>query len=209
MIVVCPKCAAQNRIAHILRSDGAYRCGRCKHGLDLILAKSAIRADHSVEQHASSGRSARFGLPALSILALIIKHRIVVPVATFFALILWAGLLVGPTTCSDGWNSSSIGTQGACSWHGGVGTNWSAVLATAISFAVAFALWMFLERAARNGIACSECGYPLRLRVAKRGRHKGRQFWGCSRYPSCKGKRPLTSKEEAENRERCCTNSTF
>src|SRR5580692_6768650 len=93
MIVVCPKCAAQNRIAHIPRSDGAYRCGRCKHGLHLILAKSAIRADHSVEQHASGVPSVRFGPPALWILAL--THRIVVAVATFFVLILSAALLVG------------------------------------------------------------------------------------------------------------------
>jgi hypothetical protein len=26
----------------------------------------------------------------------------------------------GPARCADGWNSPSIGKQGACSWHGGV-----------------------------------------------------------------------------------------
>jgi hypothetical protein len=30
-------------------------------------------------------------------------------------------IVVGPVTCSDGWHSYSIGKQGACSWHGGVG----------------------------------------------------------------------------------------
>ena len=27
---------------------------------------------------------------------------------------------LGPLKCADGWMSPSIGSQGACSWHGGV-----------------------------------------------------------------------------------------
>ncbi len=35
--------------------------------------------------------------------------------------------------------------------------------------------------------SCPECGAPMRLRVARRGLNAGSSFWGCSRYPSCKG----------------------
>ena len=38
--------------------------------------------------------------------------------------------------------------------------------------------------------ACPLCGSPMVLRVAKRGRTSGREFWGCIRYPACKGTRP-------------------
>ena len=34
---------------------------------------------------------------------------------------------------------------------------------------------------------CPQCGKPMVLRTAKSGRHAGRQFWGCSAYPDCKG----------------------
>lgn len=37
---------------------------------------------------------------------------------------------------------------------------------------------------------CPQCGSPMRRRVAKRGRNAGGTFWGCSRYPTCKGTRP-------------------
>lgn len=38
---------------------------------------------------------------------------------------------------------------------------------------------------------CPRCGKPMVLRTAKTGRHAGRQFWGCSAYPTCKGATPL------------------
>lgn len=34
---------------------------------------------------------------------------------------------------------------------------------------------------------CPLCGKPMVLRTAKKGRNEGRQFWGCSDYPDCKG----------------------
>lgn len=34
---------------------------------------------------------------------------------------------------------------------------------------------------------CPKCGSPMVLRTAKRGRYAGQEFWGCSRYPKCKG----------------------
>ena len=35
--------------------------------------------------------------------------------------------------------------------------------------------------------ACTQCGKPMVLRTAKTGKNAGKQFWGCSGYPDCKG----------------------
>lgn len=34
---------------------------------------------------------------------------------------------------------------------------------------------------------CPKCGNPMVLRTSKIGRNSGKQFWGCSNYPDCKG----------------------
>lgn len=34
---------------------------------------------------------------------------------------------------------------------------------------------------------CPQCGKPMALRTAKTGQYAGRQFWGCTAYPECKG----------------------
>jgi four helix bundle suffix protein len=34
---------------------------------------------------------------------------------------------------------------------------------------------------------CPQCGKAMVLRTAKTGKHAGKQFWGCSGYPECKG----------------------
>ncbi len=34
---------------------------------------------------------------------------------------------------------------------------------------------------------CPRCGRPMALRTARAGRNAGRQFWGCTAYPECKG----------------------
>jgi len=34
---------------------------------------------------------------------------------------------------------------------------------------------------------CPQCGSLMVLRTAKTGKHAGRQFWGCTAYPDCKG----------------------
>ncbi|WP_352816272.1 topoisomerase DNA-binding C4 zinc finger domain-containing protein [Mesorhizobium sp. M0435] len=34
-------------------------------------------------------------------------------------------------------------------------------------------------------LQCPQCAAPMKLRTAKQGRFAGRQFWGCSRFPSC------------------------
>jgi restriction system protein len=35
--------------------------------------------------------------------------------------------------------------------------------------------------------ACPACGSAMVLRAAKSGKNAGKQFWGCSSYPGCKG----------------------
>ncbi len=35
--------------------------------------------------------------------------------------------------------------------------------------------------------SCPKCGKPTVLRTAKSGKTAGRQFWGCTGYPDCKG----------------------
>jgi restriction system protein len=39
--------------------------------------------------------------------------------------------------------------------------------------------------------ACPLCAAPLVVRTAHRGEVAGTQFWGCSRYPDCRGSRKL------------------
>jgi len=38
--------------------------------------------------------------------------------------------------------------------------------------------------------ACPVCGADMQERKATRGAHAGQLFWGCSRYPKCRGTRP-------------------
>jgi four helix bundle suffix protein len=35
--------------------------------------------------------------------------------------------------------------------------------------------------------SCPKCGKPMALRTAQKGKKTGKQFWGCSGYPECKG----------------------
>lgn len=37
--------------------------------------------------------------------------------------------------------------------------------------------------------SCPKCGASMVRRTARKGVHAGNKFWGCSRYPSCKGSR--------------------
>ena len=35
--------------------------------------------------------------------------------------------------------------------------------------------------------ACPKCGGEMVLRVAKKGPNSGKEFWGCSKFPGCRG----------------------
>lgn len=39
---------------------------------------------------------------------------------------------------------------------------------------------------------CTKCGSPMVVRVAKKGRRAGQEFWGCSAYPKCRSTLPIT-----------------
>ena len=40
-------------------------------------------------------------------------------------------------------------------------------------------------------VECPVCQSSMTKRTAKRGAHAGEQFWGCSRFPQCRGTRPV------------------
>ena len=42
-------------------------------------------------------------------------------------------------------------------------------------------------------VTCPRCGSSMVVRTARAGRRSGRKFYGCSRYPQCKGTRPVES----------------
>ena len=42
-----------------------------------------------------------------------------------------------------------------------------------------------------NAPVCPDCGRPMKRRKALAGRNAGKEFWGCTGYPSCRGLRQL------------------
>ena len=42
-----------------------------------------------------------------------------------------------------------------------------------------------------HAVNCPQCGSRMMRRTARRGPRAGKPFWGCSRYPSCTGTRPI------------------
>lgn len=44
---------------------------------------------------------------------------------------------------------------------------------------------------AEKSPACPSCGSAMVLRTAKQGQNAGSRFWGCPRYPACRGTREL------------------
>lgn len=44
--------------------------------------------------------------------------------------------------------------------------------------------------------ACPRCGKPMQLKVARKGKAAGSQFWSCTGYPECKGTRPFHPRPE-------------
>ena len=51
------------------------------------------------------------------------------------------------------------------------------------------------EAAAARAPACPACASPMVLRSARRGASAGSEFWGCTKYPACKGTRPKVSSQ--------------
>lgn len=44
-----------------------------------------------------------------------------------------------------------------------------------------------VEYSKDNPPRCPICGCNMAVRTAKKGKYKGKKFWGCSNYPRCKG----------------------
>ena len=44
---------------------------------------------------------------------------------------------------------------------------------------------------------CPVCGQPMVQRLARKGPHANQPFWGCPRYPDCKGTRPCTPPDKS------------
>ena len=42
-----------------------------------------------------------------------------------------------------------------------------------------------------NSLACPQCGHEMVKRVAKSGANAGNAFWGCARFPACRGIRNI------------------
>lgn len=45
------------------------------------------------------------------------------------------------------------------------------------------------DRGCKNKPLCPRCHSAMRLRTATKGNNAGHKFWGCSKYPRCKGTR--------------------
>lgn len=49
-------------------------------------------------------------------------------------------------------------------------------------------------RAQQEGApTCPECGKPMTRRNARSGKNSGKEFWGCTGYPQCKGVREMVA----------------
>ncbi|MBI2288771.1 MAG: restriction endonuclease [Betaproteobacteria bacterium] len=45
--------------------------------------------------------------------------------------------------------------------------------------------------AAATAPSCPQCNSPMVLRTARKGAQAGSSFWGCPKYPACRGTRPV------------------
>ena len=63
------------------------------------------------------------------------SHHKLVGIFAGFIVLMVLLVLAPERTCKDGWKSPSIGRQGACSHHGGVGGDWYFLFAVAASLA--------------------------------------------------------------------------
>jgi restriction system protein len=54
-----------------------------------------------------------------------------------------------------------------------------------------FARWAHVNRIKTNrrNPKCPRCGAAMQLRTARKGCHSGSEFWGCNKYPQCRGVR--------------------
>ncbi|MCB9990432.1 MAG: hypothetical protein H6867_03500 [Rhodospirillales bacterium] len=82
------------------------------------------------------------------------KNPLFYGISTFVFCLIIFGLVLPSATCMDGWVSTSIGSQGACSHHGGVNTMPN-ITAMAISSVAGFFVWL---KAKKNQDTLSDLG---------------------------------------------------
>lgn len=127
-----------------------------------------------------------------------------------FAILFGGGRLIAAiapkAVCRDGWESPSIGTQGACSHHGGVKKPWTDVLMLPLLGAsvgggvfvlIKLDQWEEYRRRRRQRPRqwapaiplCDFCGGLMTEKTLKAGGRRGLAYWECWRAPRCKGRR--------------------
>jgi len=97
-------------------------------------------------------------------------------------------VMLGPIRCEDGWNSSSIGIQGACSHHGGVNDDpytIVGIVSSVTGILSGFFVYSFPYRRKQEEIKedpiCEIHNVAMMKKYGKYG-----EFWGCPRFPSCR-----------------------
>jgi hypothetical protein len=183
------------------------------HGVATVLAPASrtMRAPptvrHGAGPVAENERAAPSRWPRRSSCLLLI------PVLTFMIVVVSLRLLLGPLTCGYGPASPWIGLRLACLWHLAGGWFPRGVALWGGLWVAAICLWLLQaiatlrsklagarsgsrgrrpEPAPFSGVGqlCPRCSALMVRRVARHGTSPGHEFWGCSRFPDCKGTRP-------------------
>ena len=119
----------------------------------------------------------------------------------FFSFSIISSFVDSPT-CKDGWRSSSIGIQGACSHHGGVKYDPVRYLVFPVSVVTALISFFLIsgipliqkgaQTHLRKGkVFCPSCDSEMRTRKGRYG-----LFFGCTNYPRCKSTLNINEGEE-------------
>lgn len=95
----------------------------------------------------------------------LLKNPFVVGILVFIFAGIVFGLISGPAVCRDGWHSSSIGTRGACSHHGGIKRGWGGILATIVGLAAGF--WRYVTNESAEAAAREAARSPQPRSSAK------------------------------------------
>jgi hypothetical protein len=140
------------------------------------------------------------------VMGLLKRHPIITGIAIFFAVLIGVNLLLGPATCNDGWHSSSIGKQGACSHHGGVARWKGSVAAILALIAGGSAGWNLYQKAeaeeatrrAEAGAQASTVRQAYAVEQAKRYDESG----GLEGAPACNLCGALMMKRRAKRGKR-------
>lgn len=140
-------------------------------------------------------------------------HPLLAAIVVFVFLLTVSTMLMESTKCNNGWSSPSIGKQGACSHNGGV-NNTPAGLRFLGSLICAVVTWGVLNKKNFNQpthssinttstisivekesnsieVCCPKCDSIMVKRKARHGKNAGQYFYGCSKYPYCKGTRNI------------------